>query len=867
MASGFKSYPFDEIEPKWQDYWLKNKTFKAVESNKPKYYILDMFPYPSGSGLHVGHLEGYSATDIIARYKRMRGFNVLHPMGWDAFGLPAEQHALDTGTHPAVTTAKNVATFKRQINRMGFSYDWDREVNTTDPKYYRWTQWIFSKLYEKGLAYEAEVAVNWCPALATVLANEEVIDGKSERGNHPVERRPMRQWVLKITAYAERLLEDLDGLDWPDAIKEQQRNWIGKSVGAEVTFRILKSHPERSEGSSDVRSFGLRPQDDTWVTVYTTRPDTLFGATYMVLAPEHPLVSKICGPAHKSAVDDYIKASGRKSDLERTDLAKDKTGVFTGAYAVNPVNGKEIPIWIADYVLISYGTGAIMAVPAHDERDFEFATKFKLPIIPVILRPQAEESGKQILRRTDRPAPVDEAADRRSADRRSAQDDMKDPFTGIGDCINSTTPDKSFSIDGMASDKAKEKITQWLAEKGIGKKSVQYKLRDWLFSRQRYWGEPIPVIHVDGKPKLLPPDHLPVLLPETKSYKPTGTGESPLAGITEWVNTKDKETGKAAKRETNTMPQWAGSCWYYLRYIDPNNEHLPVGPDKDKYWMPVDLYVGGAEHAVLHLLYSRFWHKVLYDCGVVHTKEPFQKLVNQGMILGEDNQKMSKSRGNVINPDELIERYGADSIRLYEMFMGPLEMTKPWSMQGVEGVYRFLGRVWRLYIEEDGTLQNTILKREATKAELKRLNQTIKKVGEDIESIRLNTAISALMIFINETYKDADHAREVLEKFILLLAPYAPHMAEELWQRFGHTQPLAYEAWPSYDPAQLIEEEVEIAVLVGGKVRGKMTVSKGMAEAAIREKALADTHVKQWIEGKAVKQVIVVPGRIVNIVL
>ncbi len=816
MASGFKAYPFDEFEPKWQNVWLTQKTFAAKDASpsdtaKPKYYILDMFPYPSGSGLHVGHLEGYTATDILARYKRMRGFNVLHPMGWDAFGLPAEQHALETGTHPAVTTAKNVANFKRQINRMGFSYDWDREVNTTDPKYYRWTQWIFSKLYEKDLAYEAEVAVNWCPVLGTVLANEEVIDGKSERGNHPVIRKPMRQWILKITKYAERLLEDLDTLDWPEAIKEQQRNWIGKSTGAEVDFKVA--------GSSEI------------IRVFTTRPDTLFGATYMVLAPEHPLVAKISAPAPKLAVEAYVTASGRKSDLERTDLAKDKTGVFTGAYAINPVNGKEIPIWIADYVLISYGTGAIMAVPAHDVRDFEFAKKFDLPIIPVI-------EGKGEL-----------------------------PFTEVGLCVNSSTPDKSFSIDGMPSDEGKEKITKWLEQKGIGNKSVQYKLRDWLFSRQRYWGEPIPVIHVDGQRQLLPADQLPVLLPETTSYKPTGTGESPLAAITDWINTKDPVTGKPAKRETNTMPQWAGSCWYYLRYIDPNNENLPIAKEKDKYWMPVDLYVGGAEHAVLHLLYSRFWHKVLYDCGVVGTKEPFQRLVNQGMILGEDNQKMSKSRGNVINPDDLVERYGADSIRLYEMFMGPLEMTKPWSMQGVEGVYRFLGRVWRLYIKEDGTLQTNIVNRPADKGELKRLHHTIKKVTEDLEGIRLNTAISAFMVFVNESMKDQDHSREVLEKFILLLAPFAPHMAEELWSHFGHIKTLTYEPWPSYDPAHLIEEEIEMAIVIGGKVRGKMTVSKDMPEVAIREAALADEKSQPWIQGKEVVKVIIVPGRTVNIVV
>ena len=824
MASGIKAYPFDEFEPKWQNFWLANKTFKSVENSKPKYYILDMFPYPSGSGLHVGHLEGYTATDIIARYKRMRGFNVLHPMGWDAFGLPAEQHALDTGTHPAVTTAKNVSNFKRQINQMGFSYDWDREVNTTDPKYYRWTQWIFSKLYEKGLAYEAEVAVNWCPALGTVLANEEVIDGKSERGNHPVIRKPMRQWVLKITAYAERLLEDLNLLDWPEAIKDQQRNWIGKSVGAEIDFRTARTVPGTVGTGSENPSHNVPGT----IKVYTTRPDTLFGATYMVLAPEHPLVSRIVlQGAQLAAVEEYVKKASRKSDLERTDLAKDKTGVFTGAYAINPVNGRQIPIWIADYVLISYGTGAIMAVPAHDERDWEFAKKFGLPIVEVI----------------------------------KGGDVQKEAFTGEGTAVNSDF------LNGLKTDEAKEKMTQWLEQKGIGKKSVQYKLRDWLFSRQRYWGEPIPVIHVEGKPKLLPANHLPILLPETNTYKPTGTGESPLAAITEWVETKDSETGKPAKRETNTMPQWAGSCWYYLRYIDPNNDQLPIAKEKDKYWMPVDLYVGGAEHAVLHLLYSRFWHKVLYDCGVVGTKEPFQRLVNQGMILGEDNQKMSKSRGNVINPDDLVKSYGADSIRLYEMFMGPLEMTKPWSMQGVEGVYRFLARVWRLFCNENGELLKKNVRREPTAAEQKRIHQTIKKVTDDLENIRLNTAISAVMVFVNETVKDAETSFEILEKFVLILAPFAPHMAEELWNRLGHNDTLTYEPWPAFNPQFLIEDEFEMAVLVGGKVRCKLMVSKDLTSEQIQALAWNDDKVKTWLQGNPVKKVIVVPKRTINIVV
>jgi len=859
MASGFKAYPFDEFEPKWQRHWEKNKTFRAANpgepgAEKPKYYVLDMFPYPSASGLHVGHLEGYTATDIIARYKRMKGFNVLHPMGWDAFGLPAEQHAIETKTHPRETTAKNVATFKRQIQRMGFSYDWEREVNTTDPKYYRWTQWIFEKLYEKGLAYESDQPVNWCPALGTVLANEEVIDGKSERGNHPVIRKPMRQWVLKITAYADRLLDDLEGLDWPDAIKEMQRNWIGKSTGAEVDFALALTPTlsPRERGNADEMQnpspAGRGQGEGNFIRVFTTRPDTLFGATYMVLSPEHPLVAKITTAAQKKAVDDYVSSASRKSDLERTDLAKEKTGVFTGAYAVNPVNGKKIPVWIADYVLISYGTGAIMAVPAHDERDFEFAEKFGLEIVEVV-KPQIASTPAGS--RNDVIA---------SAAKQSA-------FTGEGVNINSSTPDKSFSIDQLPTPKAKEKIIAWLEQKGLGKKSIQYKLRDWLFSRQRYWGEPFPVIHIDGKTKLVPAKDLPVMLPETPHYKPTGTGESPLAAITEWVDTKDPETGKPAKRETNTMPQCAGSCWYYLRYLDPMNTGLPVGKEAQQYWLPADLYVGGAEHAVLHLLYSRFWHKVLYDCGVVTTKEPFYKLINQGMILGEDNQKMSKSRGNVVNPDILVEGYGADSVRLYEMFMGPLEMTKPWSMQGVEGVYRFLGRVWRLFVDQDNNFLKNIVDRPASEAELKRLHKTIKKVTEDIEATRLNTGISALMIFVNETLKDEDHARSVLETFLLLLAPYAPHMAEELWSRLGHAKDLAWESWPAYDPRYLIEEEFEMAVLVGGKVRAKITVSKEMNEAAVREAALSEEKVKPWVDGKEIVKVIVVPSRTVNIVV
>lgn len=881
MASGFKPYPFDEIEPKWQSYWLEHKSFRAVDpgekgADKPKFYVLDMFPYPSASGLHVGHLEGYTATDIIARYKRMRGFNVLHPMGWDAFGLPAEQHALETGTHPARTTTCNIENFKRQIQRMGFSYDWDREINTTDPDYYRWTQWIFLKLFEKGLAYEAEVPVNWCPALGTVLANEEVINGKSERGGYPVIRKPMRQWVLKITAYAERLLGDLEGLDWPEPIKEMQRNWIGKSLGAEVDFPIdaasLPSESGKSSGTKDP-VVGVSSKADV-IRVFTTRPDTLFGATYMVLAPEHPLVAKITTSEQQERVEKYLEQAARKSDLERTDLAKEKTGVFTGAYAINPLNQKRIPIWIADYVLISYGTGAIMAVPAHDERDFEFATKYDLPIVEVV-RDVSEDQ--------DREASVRTSAEKEGIHKQGGI--LGKAFTGDGININSETPDGSFSINGLPSAEAKKKITAWLEEKGIGRKSVQYKLRDWLFSRQRYWGEPIPLIHCPTCGIVpVPEEELPLRLPETEDFMPAAEGEEdihpPLARVrlpdgSLWKDTRCPQCGGAAERETNTMPQWAGSCWYYLRYLDARNAQSLLEAEKERYWMPVDLYVGGAEHAVLHLLYARFWHKVLFDLGIVSTKEPFQKLVNQGMILGEDHQKMSKSRGNVVNPDEMVARYGADSVRLYEMFMGPLEATKPWSTQGVEGVWRFLARVWRLFIyripgddaEGEDTIQANIQDRPASPAELKRLHQTIKKVTEDIEGIRLNTAISALMVFVNETLKDEDHAREVLDQFLLLLAPFAPHLAEELWHRLGHESSIVAEAWPAYDTQYLIEEETEMAVLINGRVRAKIVVPTAWAEDAIRERVLGDPSIRPWIDGKSVKQVIVVPGRIVNIVV
>jgi len=816
MASGFKSYPFDEIEKKWQTYWGDHKTFRAIDPDgsgdaKPKYYVLDMFPYPSGSGLHVGHLEGYTATDIVSRYKRMRGFNVLHPMGWDAFGLPAEQYAIETGTHPRETTQKNIQTFKRQIRQVGFSYDWDREVDTTDPNYYRWTQWIFMKLFEKGLAYEAEIPVWWCDGCKAVLANEEVdANGTCERKGHKgVYRRPLRQWILKITAYAERLLKDLDLLDWSEPIKEMQRNWIGKSTGAEVDFK--------SENGRDV------------IRVFTTRPDTLFGATYMVLAPEHAMVAKITTSAQKKAVEDYVSTATHKSDLDRTDLAKGKTGVFTGAYVINPVNDKKIPVWIADYVLMGYGTGAIMAVPGHDTRDLEFAKAYGLPIEVVVQAPEGKESVG---------------------------------FVGDGLSVN------SGPITGLPTPEAKKKITRWLEEKKIGKEAVQYKLRDWLFSRQRYWGEPIPVVHcAKCGPVLIPEKELPLTLPGLKDYAPTGNAEPPLAKAKDWLHCKCTKCGGKATRETNTMPQWAGSCWYYLRYLDPKNTKAAIDPVKEKYWMNVDLYVGGAEHAVLHLLYSRFWHKVLYDIGVVSTPEPFQRLTNQGMILGEDSQKMSKSRGNVVNPDEMIAQYGADSLRLYEMFMGPLEMTKPWANSGVEGVYRFLGKVWRLFIDKDDRLNSSLVQRAPNAAELKTLHKTIKKVTEDFEALRFNTAISALMIFMNEITQEQDHAREVLEKFLLLLGPLAPHVAEELWQRLGHAETLAYEKWPEYDKRYLVEDQAEMAILVGGKVRAKMVVSRNQNEDAVKQLALEHPRVKELLVGKVVKKVIIVPGRTVNLVV
>lgn len=801
-----------QIEPKWQEYWERNKTFKVSESeDQPKFYALDMFPYPSGAGLHVGHPEGYTATDIISRYKRMKGYNVLHPMGWDAFGLPAEQHALDTGQHPKEITFKNIDNFRRQIKSLGFSYDWERELSTTDPDYYKWTQWIFIQLYKRGLAYMAEVPVNWCPALGTVLANEEVIDGKSERGGHPVVRKPMRQWILRITAYAERLLEDLEELDWAESIKDMQRNWIGKSSGAEVRFEI-DGHPGKD------------------LLVFTTRPDTLFGSTYCVLAPEHELVGAITSKDQAEGVRDYQDKAARKSDLERTDLAKEKTGVFTGAYAINPVNGVKVPIWIADYVLAGYGTGAIMAVPGHDQRDYEFAKQFDLPIVEVI------EGGE-----LDREA-----------------------YTGDGKHVNSGL------LDGMYNDEAIAAMITWLEENGKGQGKVTYRLRDWLFSRQRYWGEPIPILHLeDGTMKHVPEDQLPLLLPDVDQITPSGTGESPLAAVTDWVNTIDPETGMKAVRETNTMPQWAGSCWYYLRFIDPHNSEEFCSMEKQQKWLPVDLYIGGAEHAVLHLLYARFWHKVLYDLGVVSTKEPFHKLVNQGMILGGNNEKMSKSRGNVINPDDIVGQYGADTLRMYEMFMGPLEATKPWNENGVEGIYRFLNRVWRLYIGEDGQLSPKIVSEESKISDsFKRTwHKSVKKVTEDYEALRFNTAISQLMIFINEAYKTDYLPLEAMKHFVQLLSPIAPHLAEELWERLGQKDTtISYVPWPEYDDVWTVDNEVEIVVQVNGKIIERTSVSKDLTREEMESLALEIKKVSEAIAGKAVRKVVVVPGKLVNIV-
>ena len=923
------SYFPASIEPKWQTHWQTNKTFKTVtDATKPKYYILDMFPYPSGAGLHVGHPEGYTATDILARYKRMRGFNVLHPMGWDAFGLPAEQFAIETGTHPRATTERNINNFRRQIQSLGFSYDWDREVDTTDPSYFKWTQWIFLLLYDtwydqaekrgrpiaelpipptvtaegdcairqfvdaKRLAFQAEIPVNWCQVLGTVLANEEVIDGRSERGGHPVIRIPLKQWQLRITEYAERLIDDLDLVDWPDSVKKMQRDWIGKSEGAEVVFTALGS-----SGNAET------------IRVFTTRPDTLFGATYMVLAPEHPLVDSLTLPSQKEHVKTYRDQTSRKSDLERTDLAKSKTGVFTGSFAQNPVNGAQIPIWIADYVLSGYGTGAIMAVPAHDERDYEFAQTFGLNIVTVV------KPSEAWLIKTG-----------------STREMLTEAYSEMGEVI------ASGEFDGLDSLTCKAKITDWLAAKGLGKKRIHYKLRDWLFSRQRYWGEPFPLLHeIDqaGNPtgRIDPVDFadLPLQLPELEDYKPSGRPEAPLGKATDWVSVT--KNGRSYRRELNTMPQWAGSCWYYLRYIDPKNPNAFLDKDEEKHWMPVDLYVGGAEHAVLHLMYSRFWHKLLFDRGHVSHAEPFQKLVNQGMILGEteftgfqdngawvsakevdfdggvgrikrsqkeidkvrlveeqvekkgeffvlkDNgdiridaraYKMSKSRGNVINPDEVVSAFGADSLRLYEMFMGPLEATKPWSMRGVEGVFRFLGRVWRLFVDERAesvALSPAVNSDPADKETLRLLHKTIQKVTDDLDGMRFNTAISAMMEYTNHLTPMATKSREALEPFVLLLAPYAPHLAEEMWSLLGHNTTLAYAPWPIADKTLLVADTIEIPVQIAGKVRARISVPPGLSHDALQAAALADPKIQAQLAGKTIKKAIIVLDKMVNLVL
>ncbi len=821
-----KKYPFREIELKWQCYWKEMETFKAKEDpsvpRERRRYVLDMFPYPSAAGLHVGHPEGYTATDIYCRYLRMKGYNVLHPMGFDSFGLPAENYAVQTGTHPKTTTEANIGRFREQIQSLGFSYDWSREVSTHRQDYYKWTQWIFLKLWEQGLAYVAEIPMWYCEDLGTVLANEEVLatpEGpRSERGNYPVERRPLRQWMLRITEYADRLLDGLEQLDWPESIKAMQRNWIGRSEGANVTFPL--ANPEK------VVAAGIAEKDCN-IEVYTTRPDTLFGATYMVMAPEHGLVPALTTPEQATAVQAYVDATRLKSDLERTELTKEKTGVFTGSYAINPVNGKEVPIWISDYILASYGTGAIMAVPGHDERDWEFAVKFDLPILKVVAQ--------------------------------SLDEDPAEPLT-------QATPEYGYSVNsgqfsGMATEEAKSSIIDWLEERGDGKRAINYKLRDWIFSRQRYWGEPIPLVECDGTYYPVPYDQLPVTLPEVESYKPTGTGESPLAVVTEWVECPCPDgSGRTGRRETNTMPQWAGSCWYYLRYLDPNNDTALADKEKIDYWMPVDLYVGGAEHAVLHLLYARFWHKVLYDIGVVNTDEPFRRLVNQGMILGENGVKMSKSLGNVINPDDIVREFGADSMRVYEMFMGPLQQEKPWSTQGLTGVYRFLDRVWRL-------TERPVSEDEPDMELLKTLHKTIRKVGDDTGKLAFNTAVSQMMILTNELYKRNNLPRTIWEPFICLLSPYAPHLAEELWEMVGNTAPVSLAGWPDYDNALTVDEEVVIVVQINGKIRERFRAAAGTDTKALQKTALELDRIRSLMDGKTVVKVIAVPDKLVNIVI
>ena len=886
MSERRKPYPFDQLEPKWQALWEERRAFYApnpgdprFDPTRPKYYVLDMFPYPSGSGLHVGHPEGYTATDIVARYKRLRGFNVLHPIGWDAFGLPAEQYAIRTGQHPEITTRANIAHFKKQLKRIGFSYDWEREISTADPDFYRWTQWIFLQIYNSWfnpeadraepistypgddldrvrLAYVAEVPVNWCPELGTVLANEEVIDGKSEVGGFPVVRRPMRQWMLRITAFAERLIDELEPLDWPAGIKLLQRNWIGKSEGAMIEFAVAGGGgPGRSSGPAGVNPSGYN------IAVFTTRPDTLYGATYMVLAPENPLVDRLMTDEQRAGVQAYRDQVSAKSDLERTDLAKEKTGVFTGAFAINPASEERIPIWIADYVLMGYGTGAIMGVPAHDERDLEFARKFGLPILDVVMPPSGETPTG---------------------------------YTGDGVAINSPL------IDGLATSEAKRRITDWLEEQGVGRSTINYKLRDWLFSRQRYWGEPFPIIWREGRHEAIPESELPLVPPPLDDFKPTGTGEPPLARAVDWVRYSEKAT-----RELNTMPQWAGSCWYYLRFCDPHNGERFVGKEAERYWMGVaagvspatnnaadgasrkaadtaaatpggvDLYIGGTEHAVLHLLYARFWHKVLFDLGHLSSAEPFQRLVNQGIILGEDGRKMSKRWGNVIDPLDVIAEYGADAFRCYEMFMGPLEQMKPWSMTGVEGVSRFLARVWRLMMEENQAgewiLSTAVAETEPNRAQQKVIHATIKKVGEDIEALSFNTAIAQMMIFVNAFTTEEARPVSALRILLLLLNPFAPHLTSELWETLGRKFPLepaeiTSHSWPSYDPDFLVEDEVEIALQVNGKVRARIMVPIGATEAELETIALANERVREFTAGKTIRKVVVVEKKLVNVV-
>lgn len=803
------AYDHTTIENKWQKFWKKNQTFKAdINKDQKKFYALDMFPYPSGQGLHVGHPEGYTATDVMSRMKRMQGFNVLHPMGWDAFGLPAEQYALKTGHNPKSFTNKNIDHFRDQIQSLGFSYDWDREINTTDPEYYKWTQWIFEQLYKKGLAYESEIMVNWAPDFmgGTVVANEEVEDGKTKRGGYPVYRKPMKQWVLKITAYADRLIKDLDLVDWPESVKEMQRNWIGRSEGASVFFHVAGD-------------------EETKIEVFTTRADTLFGASYVVLAPEQELVDQLTTPEHKEEVAQYKEEASRRSDLERTDLNKEKTGVFTGSYVINPVNGEKLPIWISDYVLASYGTGCVMAVPSGDQRDYDFAKKFDLPIKPIIEGADLSEGA----------------------------------FDGDGKHIN------SGFLDGLNIKDAKAKMIDWLEEHDAGHKQVNYRLRDWIFSRQRYWGEPIPVIHWDdGTTSLVPEDELPLKLPDTDNIEPSGTGESPLANVKDWVNVYD-ENGRHGLRETNTMPQWAGSSWYWLRYTDPHNSKEFASKEALDYWSPVDLYVGGAEHAVLHLLYARFWHKVLYDLGLVPTKEPFMKLVNQGMILGSNHEKMSKSKGNVVNPDDIVDKYGADTLRLYEMFMGPLTESVPWDEEGLHGSYKWIQRVWRLLMDDNNHLRDRVSNFNDGKL-TKVYNQTVKKVTEDFERMHFNTAISQLMVFVNEAYKADDLPAEYMQGFVKMISPVMPHVAEELWSQFGISDTIAYQPWPKYDPAALVENEVEMILQVNGKVRAKVKMAKDTPKEEAEKQALANEHVQKFTAGKDIKKVIVVPNKIVNIV-